>query len=267
MSCMALVIGVIMEDEWEGDGYEEEEILDNATHCEKCDELTGQDILKERPKGNGIDYLLKCQQCATITTLHIRPPALIKLPFTLTDGPESETIYLEVDEDEEFIVHDVFKESEMLWEINQILIGEGRKAKYATARDVKGINAMRTDMVRVKITMTRGEDSEADTLIVPQETTYTGGNLMEHNDQTWRIRAIHTGSGRTMKGTVKAPSIKRMYLHEPPRLDHFSPRTPRERRQAWKEGRLGDNPNPDRPIGEVKKGVQPPTKRKKRPRD
>lgn len=256
-----------MEDDWEGDVYEEEEVLENATHCEKCNEMTGHEILKQRPKGEGIDYLLKCEQCAHIQTLLVRPPALVSIPFTLTDGPESETIKLEVDEDEEFIVGDVFEEIDMLWRINQILVGEGRKSKYSVAKEVKGINAVRTDMVRVKLTMTRGEDSEADVIIVPQETTYTGGNMLEHNDITWRIRAIHTGSGRTMKGTVKAPDIKRMYLHEPPRPEYFAPRTPRERRQAWKEGRLGDNPNPERPQGEVKKGVQPPTKRKKRPRN
>ncbi|RZD41178.1 MAG: hypothetical protein CXT70_04965 [Methanobacteriota archaeon] len=256
-----------MEDDWGEEDYEVEEVLENATHCEECDELTGHEILKQRAKGKGFDYLVKCEQCSYIHNLDIRPPALISIPFTLTDGPESETINLEVDEDEEFIVEDVFDQSEMLWRINQILVGEGRKVKYATAIDVKGINAIRTDKVRVKLTMTRGEDSEADVLIVPQETTYTGGNLIEHNDSTWRIRAIHTGSGRTMKGTVKAADIKRMYLHEPPRPEYFAPRTPRERRQAWKEGRLGDNPNPERPQGEIKKGVQPPTKRKKRPRN
>ena len=32
-----------------------------------------------------------------------------------------------------------------------------------------------------------------------------------------------------------------MYLHEPPRPERFEPKTPRERRQAWKEGRLGFN--------------------------
>jgi hypothetical protein len=30
---------------------------------------------------------------------------------------------------------------------------------------------------------------------------------------------------------------------------------------------LGFNPNPERPAGDLKKGVQPPTKRKKRPRN
>ena len=112
-------------------------------------------------------------------------------------------------------------------------------------------------MVRVKLTLTRGEDSTPDVIVVPQETTFTGSHLMEHNGETWRIRAIHTGTGRTMRGTVEAPDIKRMYLHEPPKGEHFAPRTPRERRQAWKEGRLGFNPNPERPKEHVKKGVNP----------
>ena len=50
-----------------------------------------------------------------------------------------------------------------------------------------------------------------------------------------------------MKGTIEAQDIKRMYLHEPPKQEHFEPKTPRERRQAWKEGRLGYNPNPEVP--------------------
>ncbi|HIF91056.1 MAG TPA: hypothetical protein EYQ58_05930, partial [Candidatus Poseidoniales archaeon] len=131
-----------MEDDWGEEDYEVEEVLENATHCEECDELTGHEILKQRAKGKGFDYLVKCEQCSYIHNLDIRPPALISIPFTLTDGPESETINLEVDEDEEFIVEDVFDQSEMLWRINQILVGEGRKVKYATAIDVKGINAI-----------------------------------------------------------------------------------------------------------------------------
>ena len=91
---------------------------------------------------------------------------------------------------------------------------------------------------------------------------------MDLNGETWRIRAIHTGQVRTLRGTVEAPDIKRMYLHEPPNPEHFEPKTPRERRQAWKEGRLGFNPNPILPKEITKKGVTPTNKRKKkRPRN
>ena len=111
-----------MEDDWDEEDYEVEEVLENATHCSECDDVTGHEILKEKAKGDGFDYLLKCEDCANVHTLHIRPPAVIKVAFTLTDGPESETIQLEVDEDEEFIVEDVFEEADMLWKINQILM-------------------------------------------------------------------------------------------------------------------------------------------------
>ena len=68
---------------------------------------------------------------------------------------------------------------------------------------------------------------------------------MYFEGEEWRIRAIHTGAGRTMKGNVKAIDIKRIYLHEPIVEEILPvPKTERERRQAWKEGRLGYNPNP-----------------------
>ena len=43
------------------DFFEEDEVLlENAVHCPMCDELTGHEILKEKAKETGRDYLLKC---------------------------------------------------------------------------------------------------------------------------------------------------------------------------------------------------------------
>lgn len=251
------------------DFYEDEEIfLENAVHCPECEELTGHEILTEKKKGNGMDYLLKCIDCTKVHTVHLRPPPLVEIPFILTEGPSSHTSTLELDADEMIELEDVFKDGEKLWKINQIELKNGRKAKRAEATLIARASALRSDMVRVKITMTRGEDSEADVLIVSEDTVYTASHLIDLDGKTWRIRAIHTGRGRTLRGTVEAPDIKRMYLHEPPNPEHFEPRTPRERRQAWKEGRLGFNPNPILPKEIVKKGVTPSNKRKKkRPRN
>ena len=249
------------------DFFEEEEVfLENAVHCPVCDELTGHEILKEKAKGKGMDYLLKCIDCSKVHTVHLRPPPVVDIPFILTEGPSSSTSRLEIDADEMIELEDVFKDGDKLWKINQIELKNGKKAKRAEASLIARASALRCDMVRVKITMTRGEDSEADVLIVPEETKYTASKLIELEGHTWRIRAIHTGRGRTMRGTVDAPDIKRMYLHEPPNPEYFEPRTPRERRQAWKEGRLGFNPNPVLPKEIIKKGVQPNNKRKKQPR-
>jgi len=249
-------------DEWE----EEEEILDNATHCPTCDELEGHDILKEKKIGDGADFLVRCQVCSHVHTVEFRPPPAKNIPFILTDGPSSHRIVLVIDADEEFVLNDVFDEDEKLWRVHQIETTDGKQPEHALATDIERITAIRTDKVRVKMTLTRGEDSYSEVIIVPQETTFTASKLMEHEGETWRIRAIHTGTGRTLRGTVHAPDIKRMYLHEPPRPEYFAPRTPRERRQAWKEGKLGHNPNPIRPKDEIKSGVAPSFKRRKQPR-
>jgi uncharacterized Zn finger protein len=248
--------------------FEDEEVLENATHCETCDEMTGHELLREKLVGQGRNLLLKCNECSLVSTFEIRPPKLIRVPFILTDGPNSQKITIDVDGDEEFRLGDVFEEDEKLWTINQILVSGERKAKRSISGEVMRISALRTDMVRVKMTLTRGEQSDSEAILVEYGKTFTAGHLMDHNGETWRIRAIHTGEGRTMRGTVKVQDIKRMYLHEPPQPEHFEPKTPRERRQAWKEGRLGYNPNPVVPKEVTKKRVTPSNKRKKkRPRN
>ena len=243
--------------------WEEEEVIDNATHCPVCEDLTAHEILKERKVGSGADFKVRCEACQHVHTVEFRPPPPANIPFILTEGPRSERVTLVVDADEEFVVGDVFEEDGKLWKVHQIETRDEQHPQQEIATNIARITALRTDMVRVKLTLTRGEDSTSEVLVVPQETTFTASHLMEYKEETWRIRAIHTGSGRTLRGTVKAPDIKRMYLHEPPKPEHFAPRTPRERRQAWKEGRLGNNPNPIRPKEQVKKGVHPNAAKKR----
>ena len=244
-----------------------DEVIENVTMCSECDDYMEHEILKERKIGTGRDLLLKCKTCSAITNLQIREPKSVSVPFILTDGPNSVRVELEIDEDEEFIIGDVFEEGEMLWSINQIIDQEGRKKKNIIAPNASVISALRTDMVRVKVTATRGEYSDSSSMVVEYGTKFTADTKIDYEGEVWRIRAIHTGAGRTLRGTVEAQDIKRIYLHEPPNPQHFEPKTPRERRQAWKEGRLGYNPNPEVPKEITKKRVTPSNKRKKkRPR-
>ena len=244
-----------------------EEVIENVTLCSECNEYSEHHILKERNVGSGRDLLIKCLSCGAISNLQIREPKSILVPFILTDGPNSIRAELEIDDDEEFTIGDVFEDSEMLWSINQLIDSEGRKKTALKATEVSVVSALRTDMVRVKVTATRGEFSDSSSILVDYGTRFTADTKIDFEGEEWRIRAIHTGAGRTLRGTVEAQDIKRIYLHEPPNLEHFEPKTPRERRQAWKEGRLGYNPNPEIPKEITKKRVTPSNKRKKkRPR-
>lgn len=228
----------------------EEIILENAADCPSCEFVTSHDILRERKVGTGSDYLLKCQECGEVHKLQVREPKAVGISFMLSEGAETRTAQIEIDEDELIVIGDIFEHEEASWEINRIEDKENNSIRECGAKEISRANAVRSDMVMVRLTLTRGQVSVSDSITVERETVFKAGSIMMFNDERWRIRAIHTGAGRTMTGRVDAFEIKRIYLHEPPRPEEHTPYTPRERRQAWKEGRLGNNPNPIIPDAE-----------------
>ncbi len=232
------------------DGFIDEEIVENVADCPGCSSPCGHEILKERKAGKGANYLLKCDECGHIHTLELRPPKATMIPFLLSEGANTRMIDIEMDDDEELHLGDIFEHDEASWEINRIETKTGNARKKLISSKVGRVNAVRSDVVMVRLTLTRGEFSDSDSIFVEREKAYKAGSIMEHNGSKWKIRAIHTGAGRTMTGRVPAYDIKRIYLHEPPKPEANISLTPRERRQAWKEGRLGYNPNPIVPDAE-----------------
>lgn len=232
-----------MEDEM-AEGLDDEESVENVTVCPSCDEWEGHDILASKPKGAGHDHKVRCHGCGHVHTVHMRPPKAVSVPFMLTDGPDSRMVDLELDDDEEIDLGDVFEDNGMLWRISHMEDMEGKTVSSGLSTDLRRVVALREDLIRVRITLTIGERSRPDHLVCPPDTTFTADTMLDHGGRTWLIRAIHTGSGRTLRGTVPANRIVRMYLHQPKAPEGVRPMSGRERRQAWKEGRLGFNPNP-----------------------
>jgi len=52
---------------------DEEEVMDNATHCPVCDDMTGHAILKERKVGDGADFKVRCDDCGMCTRSSFGP--------------------------------------------------------------------------------------------------------------------------------------------------------------------------------------------------
>ena len=164
----------------------------------------------------------------------------------LTEGPVSKIAHIDLDADELLTLGDIFEHGDANWRITLIEIDDDIRKHSVVAGKVRRVTALRADMVQVKLTMTKGEFSDSGVLVVPAEKSYSAGSILNYEGKDWNIRAIHSGEGRTLSGKMPAHQIRRIYLHEPP-APVPQPTTPRERRQAWKEGRLGYNPNP---IGE-----------------
>ena len=214
------------------------------------------DILREKKVGNGADFMVRCMSCQHVHTIEFRPPPARHIPFILTEGPNSERVVLVVDADEEFVVRDVFEEDEENFGRFTKLKRRRRYVSSETATNIARITALRTDMVRVKLTLTRGEDSTADVIVVSQETTFTGSTF---DGAQWRNMANsghpHGSRANTPKARSRPPTSSVCICTNRP-IPNTSPLVPLVNDvKRWKEGRLGFNPNPERPKEHVKKGV------------
>jgi len=182
--------------------------------CPKCNIETDNLVIRVSKKGLGEDFLVKCQECQGFHNIHIRPPKPRELKFTLSDGENSNLVIIEVDDDEEIGLEDIFEHDGKLWKVTRIDDGESRPMKKLSANLIFSIWATRVDLKSVKITMTKGEESNSISIEVDPEKVYSCGSIMEINGVKWRIRALHTGKGRTLNGSRVASEIKRIYLHE-----------------------------------------------------
>ena len=195
-----------------------DEELDNVTRCPGCNTRQGHEILKEKllKNGQGVDYLLRCEGCGHVHKVIFRDAKPVTVRFTLSDGPDSMPFEMEVDDDETFALNDEFEALDGVWIITKLEVGSDEKRRTAGARDVKRVWASRIDLARIKRTFSDGDISFSDTIEVQPDKVFSCGTIVKHRGQTWRIRALHSGTGRTLSGKMIAKNIRRIFLHRPP---------------------------------------------------
>ncbi len=185
------------------------------SECPDCDDVTGHSIIKRTPQGEGEDFLVRCDSCSLVHTIMIRPPKPVMVKTTLSDGRDSFSVEIEVDEDEEISVDDMFEHQEITWRVTRIDNSDSRPKQSLGASEISSMWAMRSDKTVVGITMTSGEFSESGKLECEPDRVFSCGSIINFADSRWRIRAIHTGKGRTLTGSRIANEIRRIYLHPP----------------------------------------------------
>ena len=187
------------------------------SECPSCEEVTEHSIIKRNPRGEGEDVLVRCISCSLVHKIMIRPPKPVMVRTTLSDGRESFGVEIEVDEDEEISVGDMFEHDAITWKVTRIDNVQSRPEKILRASKIFSMWATRSDKTIVGITMTSGEISESGKLECEPERVFSCGSIINFAESRWRIRAIHTGRGRTLTGSRVASEIRRIYLHPPDR--------------------------------------------------
>ena len=200
------------------DGLDEEEAVD-VSQCSNCEDFTEHNILRRVRKGDGEDLLIQCLECNEVQTLHLRPGKPIKITSILSDGAESQTQTVESDDDELISVDDVFDHSGILYRVTRIDDSDTRSQRSMVASDISTLWAVRCDKCIVRLTMTDGEESSSTSIECSPDKVFSCGSIMEIEGVRWRIRALHTGKGRTLRGKRAAIDLRRIYLHPPHNRD------------------------------------------------
>ena len=183
------------------------------SECPSCEEVTEHSIIKRTSQGEGEDVLVRCISCSLVHKIMIRPPKPVMVRTTLSDGRESFGVEIEVDEDEEISVGDMFEHDAITWKVTRIDNVQSRPEKILRASKIFSMWATRSDKTIVGITMTSGEISESGKLECEPDRVFSCGSIINFAESRWRIRAIHTGRGRTLTGSRVASEIRRIYLH------------------------------------------------------
>jgi len=190
------------------------EIFDVAK-CPQCPNISEHDILKRTKKGKGEDILAKCLECGNIHLIELRPPNAVLLNTTFSEGKKSYPGLVEVDSDEIISKGEIFQHEGSDWTITRIDNEISKPFEKLIASKIYAMWAIRIDKKIIKITMTEGDISTPYALECSPDKVFSCGTIIEIEGNKWRIRAIHTGKGRTLRGKRDASEIKRMYLHPP----------------------------------------------------
>ena len=196
------------------DGLDDEEAID-VSQCSNCEDFTEHNVLRRVKKGDGKDLLIQCLECNEVQTLHLRPGKPIKITSILSDGAESQTQTVESDDDELISVDDVFDHSGILYRVTRIDDSDTISQRSMVASDISTLWAVRCDKCIVRLTMTDGEESSSTSIECSPDKVFSCGSIMEIEGVRWRIRALHTGKGRTLRGKRAAIDLRRIYLHPP----------------------------------------------------
>ena len=212
---------------------EEEVELDNFALCPTCKEEVSHQILRTTEKGKGVDHLVQCNICNGVHKVELRPPKSTEVRFTLSERGDSNQLIMEIDVDELFTLGDQFDHDESIFEITRLEMPDATSSNRVSAEKVRMVWATRVDEVMVKLTFTEGEESFSDTIMCQPDQEFHCGSIYEHSSGLWRIRALHSGKGRTLNGKMKASNIRRVFLHLPPSYEDAQEKR-RLERGSWK---------------------------------
>jgi uncharacterized Zn finger protein len=180
--------------------------------CPDCDDTTLHDVLKGRMGKNSLDATIRCQDCGLIRTTTVNFPKQIETKIVISDGADSVTATMVLEDDDLLKVGDEFHMDDGgLAKISALELSRGRRVKTARATEIKTIWAIAFDVIDVKVSI--NDDRRTYSKVVPSspDDEFIIGNILSFDDMDCLIHSIKVRDRMIRRGPVEARDIVRIY--------------------------------------------------------
>jgi len=180
--------------------------------CPDCDDITTHDVLKGRMGKNSLDATIKCQDCSLIRTTTIQFPKDIEVKVVISDGAESVSTSMILEDDDLLKVGDEFHMDDgLLVKISAIELPQGKRVKIARATEIKAVWAISFDTIDVKVSINDDRKTYSKTVPSSPDDEFTVGTILSFDDMDCMVHSIKIEGRMLRRGSAEARNIIRIY--------------------------------------------------------
>ncbi|MCL1904741.1 MAG: hypothetical protein FWG19_01280 [Methanomassiliicoccaceae archaeon] len=180
--------------------------------CPDCDDITVHEVLKGKMGKNSMDATLKCNECSLVRTTTVHFAKEIEVKVIISDGPESVSMTMTVEDDDLLKVGDEFNMDDgRLLKISSLELPRGRRVKSARATEITTIWAVDFDLINVKVSINDDRTTYSKIIQSSPDEEFTIGNILSFDDMDCLIHSIKITGKMLRRGSAEARDITRIY--------------------------------------------------------
>jgi uncharacterized Zn finger protein len=180
--------------------------------CPDCDDITTHDVLKGRMGKNSLDATIKCQDCGLIRTTTIQFPKEIEVKVVISDGAESVSTSMVLEDDDLLKVGDEFHTDEgNLVKISAIELPQGKRVKTARATEITTVWAINFETIDVKVSINDDRKTYSKSVPSSPDDEFTIGTILSFDDMDCMVHSIKIQGRMLRRGSAEARNITRVY--------------------------------------------------------
>lgn len=181
-------------------------------HCDTCGDVPHR-VLRGRIGGRDeivFEGVVKCSECGQVRAVVSREPKPIEVPIIVSWLEQSERTTLEFAPDEPIELGEELDLGDSRLEVTAI-DSAGRRVDAAKAKEVQTLWAKRTDRVRVKFSVNKGNRTVPCEVLAAPDEEFEVGEIVDLGKDRAVVHHIRTQYRTLREGRIRADEIVRMY--------------------------------------------------------